>query len=252
MSTLAPGGTRPAVDVADLLGAGECSPQCLLALEPGGACVCRCGGEFHGALITAEVRPVAEPQPRMRGVRRCRPAVWDDGEADDGWPGDAWWRPEWRRLCGGQGDAWASEVLDMVCPVVCEHTAACCCDSGAGGVPQEPGFPPTAWAQPEADGSWSVHAACHDPWPHFTPDAAAAQAGLLGALAAAGRCRRVHPGRSAGVHGIGRRIEAQIIGNALITVGYGYGIAPATIEAIRAIGALPRSRPDAGSEVMSP
>lgn len=38
-----------------LLRAGECTAACLLAREPGGVCACRCGGEFHGALISADV-----------------------------------------------------------------------------------------------------------------------------------------------------------------------------------------------------
>lgn len=43
-----------------LLGAGECTAACLLAREPGTVCACRCGGEFHGVLISAHV-PVMDP-----------------------------------------------------------------------------------------------------------------------------------------------------------------------------------------------
>jgi hypothetical protein len=38
----------------DLLSAGRCTPNCLLAREANG-CECRCGGEFHGALIEVDV-----------------------------------------------------------------------------------------------------------------------------------------------------------------------------------------------------
>jgi len=49
----------PPMPAGELLAAGWCSPQCLLAGEPGGVCVCRCRGEYHGALTDVEVCPVA-------------------------------------------------------------------------------------------------------------------------------------------------------------------------------------------------
>ena len=45
---------RQSVHAADLLTLERCTALCLLAREDG-ECICRCGGEFHGALIDAEV-----------------------------------------------------------------------------------------------------------------------------------------------------------------------------------------------------
>ena len=43
---------------SELLAEGSCSPQCLLGREPDG-CTCRCRGEYHGSLRSAEVLPAA-------------------------------------------------------------------------------------------------------------------------------------------------------------------------------------------------
>jgi hypothetical protein len=45
---------RQSVRAADLLALEQCTAPCLLAREDG-ECICRCGGEFHGALTEAEV-----------------------------------------------------------------------------------------------------------------------------------------------------------------------------------------------------
>ena len=42
---------RTVADAAQLLSDGKCTPQWLLALQPETGCGCRCGGQFHGALI---------------------------------------------------------------------------------------------------------------------------------------------------------------------------------------------------------
>lgn len=63
-----PGGnagmTIASIPAYALLRAGECTAACLLAREPGGVCACRCGGEFHGALISTAV-PVPDPADRF-------------------------------------------------------------------------------------------------------------------------------------------------------------------------------------------
>ena len=50
-------------EARELLDDGQCSPQCLLAREPGSeqVCVCPCRGRYHGVLATAlvPVTPVA-------------------------------------------------------------------------------------------------------------------------------------------------------------------------------------------------
>lgn len=51
MTTLADQAATPA---RDLLAAAECSPACLLASDRG-ACTCRCGGQYHAALLDAQV-----------------------------------------------------------------------------------------------------------------------------------------------------------------------------------------------------
>lgn len=72
--------TRPALRAADLVLAGMCSAQCLLALEE--ACACRCTGRYHGALADALVladfvpgkaAPAKESTKRNNGldVDRC-------------------------------------------------------------------------------------------------------------------------------------------------------------------------------------
>jgi hypothetical protein len=56
--------TTTSVPAYALLSAGECTSACLLARASGGACACRCGGEFHGALISAGVS-VQDPAMRF-------------------------------------------------------------------------------------------------------------------------------------------------------------------------------------------
>ena len=56
--------TTTSVPAYALLSAGECTSACLLARASGGACACRCGGEFHGALISAGVS-VQDPATRF-------------------------------------------------------------------------------------------------------------------------------------------------------------------------------------------
>ncbi len=48
--------TEPARSALDVLKAGGCTPQCLLGREPRG-CTCRSQGEYHGALLGADVTP---------------------------------------------------------------------------------------------------------------------------------------------------------------------------------------------------
>ena len=78
------------LEARELLEDGRCTPQCLLACEPGGEreCACRCRGQYHGALISALVP--AEPK-----------------------------RPWYARYCG-----WAQMHLDERCPVIPGGTEA--------------------------------------------------------------------------------------------------------------------------------
>jgi hypothetical protein len=56
MTTASAPGTSPGpTDAAKLLRDGHCTPQCLLAREPGPGCACRCHGHYHGALLTAPI-----------------------------------------------------------------------------------------------------------------------------------------------------------------------------------------------------
>lgn len=48
---------EPEPSALEVLQAGRCTPQCMLGREPRG-CTCRCGGEYHGTLLGAEVTPV--------------------------------------------------------------------------------------------------------------------------------------------------------------------------------------------------
>ena len=229
VSAPAPAETRPAGTAADLLDAGECSPQCLLAREPGGACVCRCGGEFHGALTGAEVRPVAEPR-RRRPRRVPASPVWEDEGTDAGWDvDDAWWGDWWRKH--GQWDAgW--DVLDMVCPVMTATEAiGACLRERNQGAPW-----PVRWAQPEADGGWSVHVdvACIAPLRALTAETTAAQREFLAALAAAGRCERVQAGAAAWACGFSGEAEARIAGAVLGGLAFGNtALARESVQAIR-------------------
>lgn len=50
--------TRP-LTASEVLTEGWCSPQCLLGMERHG-CACRCGGEYHGVLLGAEVLPASQ------------------------------------------------------------------------------------------------------------------------------------------------------------------------------------------------
>lgn len=43
------------ISAHDLLTAGHCSPQCLMALDPDGECDCVCSGVYHGHLRGARV-----------------------------------------------------------------------------------------------------------------------------------------------------------------------------------------------------
>jgi hypothetical protein len=54
---------RSPIDAADLLHAGHCTPQCLLAMatpEGWAGCACPCDGRYHAALTFAPVLPVPE------------------------------------------------------------------------------------------------------------------------------------------------------------------------------------------------
>lgn len=136
------------VPAADLLAAGDCAPQCLLALEPDGLCACRCGGKWHGTLSGASVAPSetparTAPRPKPQGGRtrlgesnrmadewireRIRRHQTDPGAPpmpkypDWGWwPDESWWRTWWRLeapylVADGDEDAW--EVLNaFYCP----------------------------------------------------------------------------------------------------------------------------------------
>lgn len=52
------------VDAGQLVALGHCSPACLLALEAGGKCRCRCEGRYHGTLAGEPIELLLDAHPR--------------------------------------------------------------------------------------------------------------------------------------------------------------------------------------------
>jgi hypothetical protein len=209
--------TSTLIPAADLLAAGECSPQCLLARELGGVCTCRCGSEYHGLLSGQQVPAREKPQP-VRGTSWTAARPWQPEEYLDWWPDDAWWRPWWVVHDRYEG------VFDLLEAIMCPRRSATAgiglCLTAARGA--EDASWPNVWAQQDDDG-WSAHAdiRCAPGWDRFTPDAARVQGEFLTALVSAGRCRAVSPGPAAVAWGFRDRIEAQLAGAGLMELAHG-------------------------------
>lgn len=222
------------VAAVDLLDDRECAAQCLLAREPGGLCICRCSGRYHGALIAANVTPVSAVQahvPRRRirapvesGTLSESARPWFDG-------GDAdWWRFWWDEHADA---AW--DILDMVCPVI-EVSGVVKAYWDAEEETRDGERPPLVWATHSGTG-WNAHLSMGTPWEHFTDEAAATMTEFLAALTSSPRSkyRQAHTDQAGvRVSGLGHA-EAQVTGEVLSCMANGVLSHPRTVEAMRAI-----------------
>jgi hypothetical protein len=182
--------TAPAdlIIASDLLDSGQCSPQCLLARELEGTCTCRCSGEFHAALVNAEV-------PAL-------PPWWDHLYA---WSDDDKPHPARR-------GRFAPGVDDRTCPVLCSPAVFRDAWNGAW---SQGAF---AYVRPWR-GGWAVHCENVQLAP-LDATGVTVQAALLGGLLGMARCAAISPGSYASVYGVRDRAEAQAIGHLLHQIAW--------------------------------
>jgi hypothetical protein len=250
------------IPAADLLSSGDCTPQCLLALEAGGLCACRCGGKWHGSLTGASVTPsevavrTAPRRPPVSGpakydndhvaaiqeaIRHHRPTPGPPPRQPEvypdwgWWPDDAWWRTWWqieqhRLWSGDQG--WA-QLDEFTCP---ERTAT----EAFGLLIFEAQHGPAAWQvgwiQRDADWQWSAHldiAHCQEN--DCIQLADAVQEEFLTALRSAERCTDFNAGERAAVFGLDQT-EARVTVDILDGLAKGH-----TETALACVKALRRS-----------
>jgi hypothetical protein len=221
--------------VGDLLAAGDCTPQCLLALEPDGLCACRCRGQWHGRLSEASVAPSNDPiriPTRRKPIRTPTRSVealgqeWvkqpvRDAEKESPcadvvpewgwWPDDGWWRTWWRlvREWIGEGEWGTPQVLEMIAPEysATEAFANILAEQRSGADAW-----PITWIQRDLrrDGyvSWSAHCdATFCRLERFNPTLGSQKA-FLSALKSADRCDTISPGEQATAFGFGNSTEA--------------------------------------------